>query len=359
MRNSPARAQSGLWGFGDEVGGLAETRSGRRRPGAPPPVTTPGLHPHRHGIHIGRRRFCRIASASGAHLTYPALMVDTFGNFFVGHSVSSTSQNPTAGMSFAPVGTFPSTFAGIDYATGAGTYSNIDSNGLNRWGDYSGAARDPVNAKDVWFAEEYGSTSNTNQGRWGTQIGRFTQAPPTVTGVSPNSAPELSSACAPTVTVTGTDFVTGQTTVAFGGTVASSVTVGTTPDILGVVAPSHVRGTDRRHGHHAGGHQPDKQRRSVHLHPGYHRAHFYGDAVSGAAGRQRRLDQGPGHRWALRPTTEHLAPGSGRLHTPRAAQIIRRRCRLVHLVPQSPTRASPRSPSTPVTTPATWSRPRH
>jgi hypothetical protein len=180
---------------------------------------------------------------NGAHLTYPAVMVDTFGNFFVGHSVSSTSQNPTAGMSFAPVGTLPSTLAGIDYATGAGTYSNIDSNGLNRWGDYSGAARDPVNPKDVWFAEEYGSTSNTNQGLWGTQIGRFTQAPPTVTGVSPNSAPELSSACAPTVTVTGTDFVTSQTTVEFGGTPASSVAVGATPETLTAVAPSHVRGT--------------------------------------------------------------------------------------------------------------------
>jgi hypothetical protein len=180
---------------------------------------------------------------NGAHLTYPSVMVDTFGNLFIGHSVSSTSQNPTAGMSFAPVGTFPSTFAGMDYATGAGVYSNIDSNGLNRWGDYSGSARDPVNPKDVWFAEEYGSTSATQQGLWGTQIGRFTQAPPTVTGLSPNSAPELSSACAPTVTVAGTDFVIGQTSVSFGGTAASSVTVGATPDTLTAVAPSHVRGT--------------------------------------------------------------------------------------------------------------------
>lgn len=179
---------------------------------------------------------------NGANLLYPAVMVDTFGNFFVGHSVSSSSQNPTAGMSFAPVGPFPSTFAGIDYATGAGVYSNIDSNGLNRWGDYSGAARDPVNPKDVWFAEEYGSTSNTNQGLWGTQIGRFTQAPPTVTGVSPNSAPELSSACAPTVTVTGTDIVTNQTSVQFGTVAASSVNV-TSPETLTVVAPAQARGT--------------------------------------------------------------------------------------------------------------------
>jgi hypothetical protein len=179
---------------------------------------------------------------TGAYLTYPAVMVDTFGNFFVGHSVSSSSQFPTAGMTFAPVGPLPGTVTGIDYATGAGVYSNIDSNGLNRWGDYSGAARDPSNPKDVWFAEEYGSTSNTNQGLWGTQIGRFTQAPPTVTGVSPNSGPELNTACAPTVTVTGTDFVTNQTTVTFGGTAASSVNV-TSPESLTAIAPSHTRGT--------------------------------------------------------------------------------------------------------------------
>lgn len=180
---------------------------------------------------------------NGAYLTYPSVIVDSSGNLFIGHSVSSTSQNPTAGMSFAPVGTFPSTFAGIDYATGAGTYSNIDSNGLNRWGDYSGSARDPADPKDVWFAEEYGSTSNTSQRLWGTRLGRFTQAPPTVIGVSPNSAQELSSACAPTVTVTGTEFVTGQTSVSFGNTTASSVSVGATPDTLTAVAPSHVRGT--------------------------------------------------------------------------------------------------------------------
>jgi hypothetical protein len=46
-------------------------------------------------------------------------------------------------------------------------YANTDSNGLNRWGDYSGSARDLITQKDVWFAEEYGSTSATQQGMWG------------------------------------------------------------------------------------------------------------------------------------------------------------------------------------------------
>jgi hypothetical protein len=60
--------------------------------------------------------------------------------------------------------------------------------------------------------------------------------------VSPNSAPELSSACAPTVTVTGLDFVTNQTTVKFGTVAASSVNV-TSPESLTAVAPAQAAGT--------------------------------------------------------------------------------------------------------------------
>jgi hypothetical protein len=186
---------------------------------------------------------------NGAHLFYPAVMTDAGGNLFIGHSVSSSTQFGTAGMSFAPIGNIPSTVGGIDYRIGAGPYNctfcyddaTPPNPTDNRWGDYSGAARDPSNPWDVWFAEEWGSTSTTNTNAWGTAIGRFTQAPPTVTGVSPNSGPEQNTACAPTVTVTGTDFVTNQTSVSFGATPASSVTVNT-PETLTAVAPSHVAG---------------------------------------------------------------------------------------------------------------------
>jgi IPT/TIG domain len=187
---------------------------------------------------------------NGAYLFYPAVMTDAARNLFIGHSVSSSTQFGTAGMSFAPVGPIPATIGGIDYRTGVGPYdctfcfdqATPPNPTANRWGDYSGAARDPVNPWDVWFAEEWGSTSTTNTDAWGTAIGRFTQAPPTVTGVSPNSAPELSTACAPAVTVSGTDFVTGQTSVQFGATPASAVSV-TSPGSLTAIAPSHIRGT--------------------------------------------------------------------------------------------------------------------
>lgn len=187
---------------------------------------------------------------NGAYLFYPAVMTDPGGNLFIGHSVSSSTQFGTAAMTFSPVGNLPAVVGGIDYRIGAGPYNctfcydtaNPPNPTANRWGDYSGAARDPSNPWDIWLAEEWGSTSTTNTDAWGTAIGRFTQAPPTVTGVSPNTAPELSAACAPTVTVTGTDFVSGQTSVKFGATSASSVNV-TTPESLTAVAPSHAAGT--------------------------------------------------------------------------------------------------------------------
>jgi hypothetical protein len=185
---------------------------------------------------------------NGAYLIYPSVMTDAGGNLFIGHSVSSATQFATAGMSFSPVGLIPGSVSGIDYFAGSGPYNCTfcyDESGNpteNRWGDYSGAQRDPANPWDVWFAEEYGSTSSTNTDLWGTAIGRFTQAPPTVSGIAPTNGPELNTACAPTVTVSGTDFVTGQTSVKFGTTSASSVSV-TTPGSLTVKPPSHVAGT--------------------------------------------------------------------------------------------------------------------
>ena len=188
---------------------------------------------------------------TGAYLFYPAVMTDLAGNLFIGHSVASSTEFGTAGMTFAPSGTLPSTVPGIDYKSGVGPYdctfcfdnSTTPPTPLdNRWGDYSAAVRDPADPYDVWFGEEFGSSSTTNTDAWGTELGRFTQAPPTVTGVSPATAPEQSSDCAPAVTVTGTDFVAGQTGVLFGSTPAASVNV-TAPDTLIAIAPAQARGT--------------------------------------------------------------------------------------------------------------------
>jgi hypothetical protein len=50
---------------------------------------------------------------------------------------------------------------------GAGTYINIDSNGLNRWGDYHGAGADP-DLLGVWIEGEYATATGFS---WATEIG--------------------------------------------------------------------------------------------------------------------------------------------------------------------------------------------
>src|SRR5690348_7098817 len=62
-------------------------------------------------------------------------------------------------------------------AGGGGTYVRLDSNGLNRWGDYFSAASDP-DGVGIWIAGEFANADNT----WNTEIGlTFESQGPTYT----------------------------------------------------------------------------------------------------------------------------------------------------------------------------------
>ena len=131
----------------------------------------------------------------GGHLLDPAVMNDPSGNVFVGHSVSSSATAATAGETFVPAGPLPASFAGIDYASGSGPYNCTfcvaPADTRNRWGDYSGAARDPNRPEDVCVAEEYGSTSATDTDQWGTEIGCFTARSATTTTLTSSANPSV------------------------------------------------------------------------------------------------------------------------------------------------------------------------
>ncbi len=188
-----------------------------------------------------------VLGQNGAHLFYPAVMVDNAGNLFAGHSVSSTSQFGTAGITYFAGGTIAASNPGLDYKVGVGPYNCtfcFDKDGnptRNRWGDYSGAAQDPNNPKDVWLSAEFGTYDTLSTNNWAVEIGRFTAAAPVVSSVSPNHAPELSAACAPTVTVVGTDFQLGAG-VKFGSVSAGNVNV-LSPEQLTADAPAQAAGT--------------------------------------------------------------------------------------------------------------------
>jgi hypothetical protein len=189
-------------------------------------------------------------SLKGGDLYFGSVALDDQDDLFSGFTASSSTMFATAVAIGVPGGNFPSPTFGDFYAAGDQAYAcacgnNSDGSVKERWGDYSGTARDPSNPKDVWTVQQIGGLSTGGTpfgGPWGTAMDRVTLFPPTVTGVSPNHAPELSTACAPTVTITGTEFASSGTSVKFGNAAASSVNV-ISPQSLTAVAPAQARGT--------------------------------------------------------------------------------------------------------------------
>jgi hypothetical protein len=189
-------------------------------------------------------------SLLGGDLYFGSVALNDQDDLFSGFTASSSTMFATAVAIGVPGGHFPSPTFGDFYAAGDQAYAcacgnNPDGTPKSRWGDYSGTARDPAHPKDVWTVQQIGGLSTGGTpfgGPWGTAMDRVTLSPPTVTGVSPNHAPELSTACAPTVTITGTEFARFGTSVKFGTVAASSVTV-VSPESLTAVAPAQARGT--------------------------------------------------------------------------------------------------------------------
>jgi IPT/TIG domain len=159
--------------------------------------------------------------SGGQALAYPGVALDGAGRPFIAFSEGSSTQfMSSTAMAMDPGGNLVS--AGVlNGGAGTGAYDcgNCDTSGLARWGDYSGAAVDPVNPNDVWMASEYAATGGGNPRNWATLLTRTTVVAPTVTGVAPASG--LTSG-GTTVTVTGTEFDENTAGALFGGAAAQS-----------------------------------------------------------------------------------------------------------------------------------------
>jgi hypothetical protein len=165
---------------------------------------------------------------------HPGISLDYAGDLFVVLSRSSSSMHPSAWITGLPAAT-PTTWSPLaQLAAGTGVYdSKPTCLGNNRWGDYSGASVDGTDATDVWVAGEYAALDTRNC-TWKTAIGRLTYSAPTVTSITPSIGPSGTS-----VTITGTDFLTGFTTPFFGLTPSGSgTTTVTTPNSLTTTAPA-------------------------------------------------------------------------------------------------------------------------
>jgi IPT/TIG domain len=180
----------------------------------------------------------------GSYLFYPAVSVDSAGNVFTTFDESSSSTFPTImSATIAAGGSTLSAFQTVHTSTGFYNpdfaCQSIASTNACRWGDYSGAAQDPSNPKDVWVVSEAedGSTSSAcnpvqaNQ-CWSSDIADVTLASPSMSALTPASGPV---AGGQTVTVSGLDFGT-DTTATFNG---SSITIHSlTPKSFTFVTPA-------------------------------------------------------------------------------------------------------------------------
>jgi hypothetical protein len=162
----------------------------------------------------------------GSYLFYPAVSVDSAGNVFTTFDESSSSTFPTImSATIASGGSTLSAFQTVHTSTGFYNpdfaCQSIASTNACRWGDYSGAAQDPSNPKDVWVVSEAedGSTSSAcdpvqaNQ-CWSSDIADVTLASPAITSLNAAYGPVVGGQ---TVIVDGTDFGV-DTTVTFNGT---------------------------------------------------------------------------------------------------------------------------------------------
>ena len=103
---------------------------------------------------------------NNSYYYYPAIDVDKSNNIYLVFSRSSSTEYASARFSGRKTTDTAMQGSGTLKA-GEAYYVKKDSNGRNRWGDYSGIARD-WSTGDIWLYGEYAKPSN----QWGTWIGR-------------------------------------------------------------------------------------------------------------------------------------------------------------------------------------------
>ena len=145
----------------------AVLRTARSGPQTEPAVSRPGTPCKETVSTTWRSRQAELASRPDAHqsdqqrrhqqddLFYPAVSLDCAGDLITVFDESSTSHAPS--IVDASIASVRSTLSSFQTLHTSSTYYNgndlftgaCDSEGC-RWGDYSGAAQDPSNPKDVW-----------------------------------------------------------------------------------------------------------------------------------------------------------------------------------------------------------------
>ena len=154
-----------------------------------------------------------------------SVAMDARGDIAVGYSVSSPSMAPSIAMTGRlagdPLGTLPQGETTVIQGTGVQTY-------LDRWGDYTSMAVDPVDDCTFWYTNQYLTANGSFN--WHTRVGSFRYpscslaASSTALTSTPN--PSTGGPVTLTATVTGSGAApTGTVTFQDGNTVLTSAAV--------------------------------------------------------------------------------------------------------------------------------------
>jgi hypothetical protein len=157
----------------------------------------------------------------------PAVTMDNSGRLIVAYTESSGTVYPRAVAATVGAGAQALAFGNGSAALDVGLC------GLSPWHGLAGAAVDPSNAADVWVAGAFGANS-TDLCDWRSAVARLTLAAPTVATFVPTTVPQSGGTV---VTVAGTDFVEGGTSVQFPSGAGTSVNV-ISPEELTAVVPA-------------------------------------------------------------------------------------------------------------------------
>lgn len=111
---------------------------------------------------------------------YPAVQPDGNGNAVMAFTRSGTNEYASARYTGRRAVDPPGLMPSVLLKAGEDNYVKTFGGPRNRWGDYMGIARDPIDSSTVWMFAQYAAASvgpGANDDRWGTWFGSVTFTP--------------------------------------------------------------------------------------------------------------------------------------------------------------------------------------
>lgn len=177
-----------------------------------------------------------LAPGDGKYRYMASLAVNSLGTMAVGYSTSSGTAYPSLAYAARSANGASGT---LDIGEGSLVVGTGSQTTYKRWGDYYSMSVDPSDGCSFWMT---GSYMKVNGGDWQTRIAKF--APLACVSVSAPTAAlsTFSGQVGSSVTITGSNFLPGATTVSFNGVASSYVTMTSSTTLTAVVPTGATTG---------------------------------------------------------------------------------------------------------------------